>query len=164
MFKTDLHLFSFILNDIAVPHPIFHGHLRPVRGRRRRRPSALVERGQRNSHPAIARDTVLNVGLSGRYFTHIAHALSELCRYSVASAPRGHWGPAPVLEDCPCPCWTEAIYLCIYAIVFQDGISLTLAHLEKQILAPADRYPLTPAPPDSYPLVGRPGSEKCCPV
>ena len=28
MFKTDLHLFSFILNGVAVPLPIFHEHLR----------------------------------------------------------------------------------------------------------------------------------------
>ena len=48
-------------------------------------------------------DTVLNVCLSGQYFTHIAHVLSELCRYPVVSAPQGHWGPAPVLEGLPLP-------------------------------------------------------------
>ena len=50
------------------------------------------------------------------------------------------------LRDCPCPCWTGAIYRCIYAIVFQDGISLTRVHLEKYTLAPyADRYRTTDA-------------------
>ena len=41
---------------------------------------------------------------------------------------------------------------------------LTLAHLVKYILAPAYRYPLTPAPPGGDPLIGRPGSEKGCPA
>ena len=89
----------------AVPLPIFHGHLRHGvgGGLGRRRPSALVERGQRNSHPALSHDTVLNVCLSGRYFTHIAVALSELCQYPMVSAPQRHWGSVPVLEGLPLP-------------------------------------------------------------
>ena len=114
MFKTEVHSVSFILNGIAVPLPIFHevgGGDGPL--------PVLNEVREILILPLS--DTVLNVCLSGRYFTHIAHALSELCQYPVVSAPQGHWGSVPVLEGLPCPCWTGAIYRCIYAIVFHAG-------------------------------------------
>ena len=101
MFKTYVNLVSFILNGIAVPLPIFHGHLRHGVGGG---DGPLLLLKEVREIPILPLpDTVLNVCLSGQYFAHIAHVLSELCRYPVLSAPHGHWGPVPVLEGLPLP-------------------------------------------------------------
>ena len=101
MFKTDVHLVSFILNGIAVPLPIFHGHLRHGVGGG---DGPLLLLNEFREIPILPLpDTVLNVLSFWPYFTHIAHALSQLCRYPVVSAPQGYWGPVPVLERLPLP-------------------------------------------------------------
>ena len=56
------------------------------RGRRRRRPSALVEGGQRNSHSALARYR------SERLAFRLYHNSADI-----------QWGPALVLEGLPLP-------------------------------------------------------------
>ena len=140
MFKTDVHLVSFILNGIAAaPSDIPRA---PVpRGRRRRRPSAFVERGQRNYHPALARYRSERFVFLVVLHSHHSCFIPTLPISSGVCTARALGDLS--LRDCPCPCWMGAIYRCIRYFVSQDGISLTRAHLEKYSLAPADRYRTT---------------------
>ena len=118
---TVLEPVSFILNGIAVPLPIFHGHLRP--------------------------------GVGGGDV--------------VVSAPQGHWGPAPVLERLPLPLLDGGNVLLYIRYCLPGRHFINSCTFIKVIIAlPLPIYidSLTHAPPGGYPLVGRPGLEKCCPA
>ena len=146
MFKTDVHLVSFILNGIAVPLPIFHGHLRHRVGGGDG-PLPLLNEVREIPHPALARYRSERLSFRPVLHSHRSCSITTLpissgvCTTGALGTCPCPWGIAPALVGT----WTGAIYRCIYAIVFQDGISITRAHLEKYSLAPADRYRTTDA-------------------
>ena len=143
MFKTDVHLVSFILNGMAV----LFGYSTGTCATGSAEETALCPYWTRSEKfpscpcpiPFWTFVFQASTSLTSLMLYHNSADI-QWCLHN-----RGIGDLSLSLRDCPCPCWTGAIYRCIYVIFFQDGISLTRAHLEKYSLAHADRYRTTDA-------------------